>query len=101
MLLARSASRVEETADASTILTPTQIQILRFRFEDKEPLVTAKQAAFAVAKLGGHLRRNGLPGWQTLARGFEALFLMQVGWRAAIASAASASDDEGSAERCE
>ena len=86
MLLARSASRAKETADASTILTPTQIQILRFRFEDEEPIMTAKQAAFAIAKLGGHLRRNGLPGWQTLARGFEALFLMQVGWRAAIAS---------------
>ena len=101
MLLARSASRGNETADASTILTPTQIEILRFRFEDREPILTAKQAAFAVAKLGGHLRRNGLPGWQTLARGFEALFLMQVGWRAAIASSNPPLPPDARTERCE
>ena len=46
---------------------------------------TAEEATYAVARLGGHLRRNGAPGWQTLGRGFEALLLMQAGWRAAIA----------------
>jgi hypothetical protein len=81
MLLARSLARDEQNAAATTLLSPLQLQLLQFRFELAEPIETAKDATYAVAKLGGHLRRNGMPGWQTLARGFEALLLMQVGWR--------------------
>lgn len=33
----------------------------------------ARDVMYAVAGLGGHLRRNGDPGWLTLARGFERL----------------------------
>ena len=44
------------------------------------PRPTTAQATYAVAKLGGHLKRNGLPGWQTLGRGFERLFWMQARW---------------------
>ena len=89
MLLARSLARDNETAPATTLLSPVQLQLLQFRFELAHPIATAKEATYAVAKLGGHLRRNGLPGWQTLARGFEALLLMQVGWRAALQAQAS------------
>jgi hypothetical protein len=81
MLLARSLAREDDEAPASMLLSPVQLQLLMLRFERTEPIATAKDATYAVAKLGGHLRRNGLPGWQTLARGFEALLLMQVGWR--------------------
>jgi hypothetical protein len=34
---------------------------------------TARDAMYAIAGLGGHLPRNGDPGWMTLARGFERL----------------------------
>lgn len=34
---------------------------------------TARQVMYAVAALGGHLKRNGDPGWQTLGRGYERL----------------------------
>ena len=81
MLLARSLARDDDEAPASILLSPVQLQLLMLRFERSEPIATAKEATYAIAKLGGHLRRNGLPGWQTLARGFEALLLMQVGWR--------------------
>lgn len=81
MLLARSLARDHQDAPASTLLSAVQLQLLQLRFELVEPIATAEQATYAVAKLGGHLRRNGMPGWQTLARGFEALLLMQVGWR--------------------
>jgi hypothetical protein len=97
MLLARSLVRSERDAPATTLLTTVQLQLLQFRFELADPIATAKEAAYAVAKLGGHLRRNGLPGWQTLSRGFEALLLMQVGWRAAL----SASSTAPRAEICE
>lgn len=81
MLLARSLARDHQDAPAATLLSPVQLQLLRLRFELVDPITTAEQATYAVAKLGGHLKRNGMPGWQTLARGFEALLLMQVGWR--------------------
>lgn len=98
MLVARSLARADHAAPATTLLTPVQLQLLQFRFELAEPISTAKEATYAVAKLGGHLRRNGLPGWQTLARGFEALLLMQVGWRAALSAHTAMA---AGAEKCE
>ena len=86
MLLARSFCRNDPYAPATSLLTAVQLQILAFKLELQKPIATAEEATYAVAKLGGHLRRNGLPGWQTLARGFEALLLMQVGWRASEAA---------------
>ena len=34
---------------------------------------TVKQAMYAVARLGGHFKQNGDPGWQTLGRGLQRL----------------------------
>ena len=34
----------------------------------------------AIAALGGHLKRNGEPGWLTLARGYERLMTLTWGW---------------------
>jgi hypothetical protein len=44
-----------------------------------------------LARLGGHLKNNGPPGWQTLARGYEKLLLLRMGWQLAIESQAKAS----------
>jgi hypothetical protein len=45
--------------------------------------------AFALlARLGGHLKSNGPPGWHTLGRGYEQLLLLRVGWQLAIESQA-------------
>jgi len=44
--------------------------------------VTVKDAMLAVAGLGGHLRRNGDPGWLVLGRGMHDLLLLELGWRA-------------------
>jgi hypothetical protein len=73
----------EELLAASIVLSGIQVQLLTTQLALAEPPCTAEQAAYAVAKLGGHLRRNGPPGWQTLGRGFERLFWMQAGWLAA------------------
>jgi hypothetical protein len=86
LLLARSLCRERPQAPARLLLTPMQIKILVHNLALASPPTTAEQATYAVAKLGGHLRRNGLPGWQTLGRGFEALLLMQAGWKAAMTS---------------
>lgn len=45
-----------------------------------EPHATAKQALLAIAALGGHIKNNGPPGWQVLARGYHHLLLLEIGW---------------------
>ena len=37
----------------------------------------------AVAKLGGHIRNNGKPGWLVLGRGHDELLTLEVGFRLA------------------
>ena len=83
MLLARSVSRAVPDAPADCLLDSVQLALLRHKLELKTTPQTVEAATFAVARLGGHLRHNGRPGWQTLARGFEALAFMQAGWTAA------------------
>lgn len=69
---------------ASTVLAPTQIAVLKAhpktqrRFDDAHP--TARDAFYAVAALGGHLKRNGPPGWLTLYRGYKTLTELVLGW---------------------
>jgi len=41
---------------------------------------TLKDVAYAIAGMGGHLKQNGPPGWQTLMRGFERLLTLEEGW---------------------
>ncbi|MFZ5897532.1 MAG: IS4 family transposase [Myxococcota bacterium] len=41
---------------------------------------TLEQAYLLLARLGGHIRNNGAPGWQTLAAGYETLLILRVGW---------------------
>lgn len=83
MLLARSLVRAAPHAPAHQILPAVLLILLQQHLRLTAPLQTAEQALFAIAKLGGHLRRNGAPGWQTLARGLEALLWMHAGWRVA------------------
>jgi hypothetical protein len=39
-------------------------------------------AMLAIAALGGHLPRNGDPGWIVLGRGMHDLLLLELGWSA-------------------
>ena len=38
----------------------------------------------AIARVGGHLKSNGDPGWLVLGRGMERLIEFASGWRAAM-----------------
>jgi hypothetical protein len=86
LLLSRSISRVAPEAPATMIATELQLELLRYKLKMGSAPATAKDAAYAIAKLGGHLKRNGAPGWITLGRGIESLLLMEAGWRAAMAA---------------
>jgi len=83
LMLLRHVSRCDDKAPATTALTPIQLDVLRA--VSKRPLparVTARDAMLAVARLGGHMKSNGDPGWLVLGRGMHDLLLLELGWRA-------------------
>jgi hypothetical protein len=80
LLLLRSLSRAETEHPATAVLTALQIRILeRHERTQLKHGATVKDAMFAIAALGGHIKNNGPPGWQVLGRGFEDLLLMERG----------------------
>lgn len=85
MLLLRTLSRLSPTAPATAALSRTQIKVLQRYQPQKMPLkgATVKDALYAVAGLGGHLKNNGPPGWRTLAHGMQELTKMADVWDAA------------------
>lgn len=83
LLVLRSLSRQSDDVPAEFALTPTQIQVLRA--VAKTPLSrtpSAKEALFAIAAIGGHIKNNGAPGWQVIGRGYHDLLLLELGWLA-------------------
>lgn len=66
---------------ASEVLSPTQIKVLRASTKKALPnMLSVHDAMLAIAKLGGHLKHNGEPGWIVLARGYERLLVLAQGW---------------------
>lgn len=81
LLALRSLAESDEKALALRVLTPLQLEVLRKM--SRLPLPsnpTAQQALLAIAALGGHLKNNGAPGWQVLARGFDDLLRYVEAW---------------------
>lgn len=86
LLLIRDVSRNTPKEPASRVLTPLQIRLLQASEDVKlcaNP--TVEQALLAVARLGGHLKQNGSPGWLVLWRGFEKLRAWEAGALLAMA----------------
>lgn len=76
----RTLAHADGSRPASAVLTPVQLRILRHASAAKLPrAITVADAFVAVAALGGHLKRNGPPGWITLARGYERLLTLEQG----------------------
>jgi len=88
LLALRSEARRRPDAPATEVLSSDEIAVLCAA--GRRPLSanpTVRDALLAVAALGGHLKRNGEPGWQTLGQGYEQLQTMTLGWRLARAAA--------------
>lgn len=83
LLLVRHAARTAPEAPASIGLTPTQIDVL-VAMAQLPRHATVRQAMLAIASLGGHIARNGEPGWQTMGRGLTKLLLLEKVWEAAV-----------------
>jgi hypothetical protein len=83
LLLLRHLARHAPDRPASAALTPSQLAVLHA--VAKRPISarpTIQEAMLAIAALGGHLPRNGDPGWLVLGRGMHDLLLLELGWRA-------------------
>ena len=84
LLRLRHLGRHMPQMDAEEVLDPVQIAILRQKRPNKLPEdATAADAMYAVAGMGGHLKRNGPPGWLVLGRGWEHLAELTEGFRLA------------------
>jgi len=88
LLALRDQGRKAPTAPARTVLSQQQLQVLSGL--SKRPLPrkpSVEQALLAIAAQGGHLKRNGPPGWQTLGRGLEKLWWAEMGYQLGRAEA--------------
>lgn len=82
MLYLRHVARDRPQTPGAMVLAPRLYATLRFLLDDprrnewriplpKEP--TAPDILYAIARIGGHLKRNGAPGWLTIRRGLDDL----------------------------
>lgn len=82
MLLVRNATREHSDKLAKEWIEPLRLQVLsalskRYKLTASP---TLKDVAYAIAGMGGHLKRNGPPGWLTLRRGLEKLLIYEAAW---------------------
>ncbi|MBL8609031.1 MAG: IS4 family transposase [Myxococcales bacterium] len=90
LLNVRTQARLRPT-EPSTLLTPTELRVLSFK--TKRTLSTSStnlEIEDALARLGGHQKSNGRPGWSTLGHALQKLMMLAEGWEA-----------RESAERCD
>lgn len=81
LLRLRSEARAQENTPAEAVLHPVQLDVLKtFARKPLPAQPTVSDALYAIAGLGGHLKRNGHPGWQTLLRGYQELSVLIRGW---------------------
>jgi hypothetical protein len=83
----RVRSRAQQPGiPAAEVLRPTLLQCLRAHPKAR-PLSdnpTAEEALAVIAGLGGHIKWNGPPGWQTLTAGYIQILAFERGWCAAL-----------------
>ena len=91
LLTLRTLERAAPKTPASTLFDSIELKALR-KLARKSRLPknpTLGQVFAAIAKVGGHQKRNGPPGWIILGRGLERLLDYADGWKAAL------EDEEG------
>jgi hypothetical protein len=75
--------QLERTTNAQPLeeVTPAQIEVLKAKkYLAAKRDVTTGDVLSAIARLGGHLKNNGEPGWLVLWRGYRKLLLLEEGW---------------------
>lgn len=84
LLLLRAAFRHVPSSKANLLFDTAELTLIAEAQVRPEPVPkTTGQALTLLARLGGHIKNNGPPGWQTLARGYETLLSLKLGWKIA------------------
>ena len=89
LLLLRTTAHRDDDTKATEALTERLLRCLKLALDKLKKTTlpenpTAKEALFAIARLGGHLKRNGPPGWQTIGKGFDKLCSVELGYTLAL-----------------
>lgn len=85
LLLLRTEAQRTTVRPASAVVSDLELTLLARRPKSKLPAEpTARDVMLEIARYGGHLKRNGEPGWITLGRGFEKLLTLAEGARIAL-----------------
>lgn len=89
LLLLRHLARAVPDGRGTSVLSRRQLDVLRASAAGARlgRAPTVGDTLQAVARLGGHLRQNGDPGWLVLGRGLQKLLWMEAGWVAATQAA--------------
>jgi hypothetical protein len=88
MLALRTLTQHAPETPAEAVICDVRLKILRtFSKRHKVPAnPNVKHVLYAIAGLGGYLKRKQPPGWITLRRGYTTLLLYEQAWCAAIES---------------
>lgn len=87
LLHLRTLSRTADRDPARRVVTELELQVLRHASKTPLPAEpTVVDVLLAIARLGGHLRSNGEPGWLVLGRGYQDLMMMVAGFKLATAA---------------
>lgn len=88
LLLLRGLERSNSETPAARAFSRTDLHLMVSAPSNRglPPPTTIADALIHLARLGGHIRNNGRPGWQTLSWGYEKLLTMRLGWELAMAS---------------
>ncbi len=88
LLLLRTLCRHDEKTPAEEVLPPPMLDCLEVALSERNVDLprnpTVQDVLLGIAKLGGHLKNNGAPGWLVLIRGYEKLLLIAEGYRLAM-----------------
>lgn len=91
LLAMRTLSRLDSPPPASILFDDDDLRVVRFlASKGKRQLQanpTVRDVMLALAGIGGHLKRNGDPGWITIGRGYDDFALAREGFAAARAHA--------------
>jgi len=86
LLALRTLARLQGAVPAAMLFKPEQLELLAALLNEHRcavrlgPKPTARDAMLAIASLGGHLPRNGEPGWLVLGRGYEDFLASEKAW---------------------
>ncbi len=88
LLWLRAMDRTNSNAPAASAFDAVSLELLQRDRATRgmRPPRTVGDAVALLARLGGHIKNNGPPGWMTLGRGYEKLLLLKAGWHMAFDS---------------